>query len=72
MNNQDELYHKYLTFTDLMLEDYDPMEIAAIMSVIALSMYKTHLDAEGFESIMDRISESRDSVKPFTGGSLLN
>ncbi len=72
MNDQDELYRKFLTFTDLMLEDYDPMEIAAIMSVIALSMYKTYLDTEGFEAIIDRISESRDDVKPFSGGSMLN
>ncbi len=72
MNDQDELYRKFLTFTDLMLEDYDPMEIAAIMSVIALSMYKTYLDAEGFEAIIDRISESRDDVKPFSSGSMLN
>ena len=72
MSNQDELYHKYLTFTDLMLEDYDPLEIAAIMSVIALSMYKTCLDDEGFEKMIDRISESRDSVKPLNGGGLIN
>lgn len=72
MSNQDELYSKFLTFTDLMLEDYDPLEVAAIMSVIALSMYKTCLDAEGFENIIDKISESRDSVKPFSNGGLIN
>jgi hypothetical protein len=72
VNDQDELYRKYLTFTDLMLEDYEPLEVAAIMSVIALSMYKTCLDSEGFENIIDKISESRDSVKPFSGGGLLN
>lgn len=72
MNDQDELYRKFLTFTDLMLEDYDPLEVAAIMSVIALSMYKTCLDSEGFENIIDKISESRDNVKPFSGGGLLN
>ena len=72
MSNQDELYQKYLTFTDLMLEDYEPLEIAAIMSVIALSMYKTCLDEDGFEAMMDKISESRDSIQQFRGGSLLN
>lgn len=70
MDNQDELYSKFLTFTDLMLEDYEPLEVAAIMSVIALSMYKTCLDEEGFEAMIDRISESRDSVRPFSGGTI--
>lgn len=70
MDNQEELYAKYLKFTDLMLEDYEPLQIAAIMSVIALSMYKTCLDDEGFNNIIDKISVSRNSVRPFEGGSI--
>ncbi len=70
MDNQDELYAKYLKFTDLMLEDYEPLQIAAIMSVIALSMYKTCLDDDGFNQIIDQISERRSEVKSFEGGSI--
>lgn len=68
MDSQDELYAKYLKFTDLMLEDYEPLQVAAIMSVIALSMYKTCLDEEGFNQMVDQISASRKSVKSFEGG----
>ena len=55
-----------------MLEDYDPLEVAAIMSVIALSMYKTLLDSEGFDAMINSISDSRGSVKPFKSGGMLN
>lgn len=72
MDNQEELYSKFLTFTNLMLEEYDAVQIAAVMSVIALSMYKTCLDEDGFEEMVDKISDSRDDVKPFSSGGLLN
>ncbi len=68
MDSQDELYAKYLKFTDLMLEDYEPLQIAAVMSVIALSMYKTCLDDEGFNQMVDQISNSRKNVRSFEGG----
>lgn len=63
MDKQAELYTKYLKFTDLMFEEYPPLEVAAIMSVISLSLYKTLLDEEGFQNIVDKISESRNEVK---------
>ena len=55
-----------------MLEEYDAVQIAAVMSVIALGMYKTCLDEDGFEEMVDKISDSRDDVKPFSSGGSLN
>lgn len=65
MNKQAELFSKYIKFTELMLEDYSPLEVAAIMSVVSLGMYKTFLDDEGFEAIVDEIVKNRKSIKPF-------
>ena len=65
MNKQAELFSKYIKFTELMLEDYSPLEVAAIMSVVSLGMYKTFLDDEGFEAIVNEIVKNRDSIKPF-------
>lgn len=59
----EELYKKYWAFNSIMLEDYKPFEIAAIMMVQALSIYKTTLPEEEYNKIVDAISEKRDQVK---------
>jgi hypothetical protein len=66
-DNQEDLYEKYSKFTALMLEEHAPLDIAAIMTIISLSMYKTLLDKEGFEKMIDQISNSRNEVKTLPG-----
>ena len=56
-------YTKGLMFADQMLSQHDPLEVAAVMSAIALSLYKTVLPEEDFYKIMDTISESRYDIK---------
>lgn len=43
----------------------DPLEVAAVYSAIALQIYRSRLSKEDFNGIVDAISESRESVKPF-------
>lgn len=40
----------------------EPFVIAGVMSTVALSMYKTTLSAEDFNTMIDYISESRHRV----------
>jgi hypothetical protein len=58
-----KLYYEYLVFTDEKLSYYSPAVIAGVMISQALSLYKTILSPEEFESILEKISESGDDVK---------
>jgi len=65
-----ELYDKYLDFTVSMIADSNTLSVAAIMMAQALSIYKTAMNDEEYNAMVDNISASRDQVKQFTGPSL--
>jgi hypothetical protein len=69
-NNSVELYGKYLMFNDVMLEDYDPLEVAAVMIAQGLSLYRTILSEEDYNQMVDNISDLRDQVHVFEGPDL--
>jgi len=60
------LYQEMLGITSQMIEEYGPMEVAAIMMAQALSIYRTSLDEIDYNKIVDSISASRSQVKKFT------
>jgi hypothetical protein len=62
-----ELYDKYLDFTVSMIADGNTLSVAAIMMAQALSIYKTAMNDEEYNAMVDNISASRDQVKQFTG-----
>ena len=53
MSQLEQLYSNYLEFTDHMVGQYDPMEVAAIMMAQALSIYKTSLDEIDYNKMVD-------------------
>jgi len=61
------LYNQYLEFTDHMVIEHDPMSVAAIMMAQALSIYKTGMNEEDYNRMVDTISASRNQVKTFEG-----
>ena len=61
----EELYAKYLQFTAVMMEDYKDIEIAGVMIAQALSMYKTVLEEEDYQRMVNSIYERRNDVKTF-------
>jgi hypothetical protein len=65
-----ELYDKYLDFTVSVIADGNTLSVAAIMMAQALSIYKTAMNDEEYNAMVDNISASRDQVKQFTGPSL--
>ena len=65
-----ELYDKYLDFTVSMIADGNTLSVAAIMMAQALSIYKTAMNDEEYNAMVDNISASRDQVKKFIGPSL--
>lgn len=57
------LYDKYFEFNNEMLDDYKPLEVAAILIAQGLSIYKTTLDNESYNRMVDNISDNRDQVR---------
>ncbi len=64
-HSTDELYVKYLQFTGVILEDYEPIEIAGIMVIQALSLYRSCLSEEDYQKMVKTIYDHRDQVKTF-------
>jgi hypothetical protein len=69
MTEQHDLQTIYQTLMDTtndLLEEHDPLAIAACMMSQALSIYRTALDEEDFNRIVDNISAQRDKVRILT------
>ena len=61
----EELYKEYLAFTDQMAGKYDAFKVAAVMMTQALSIYKSSMDEDQYNRMVDNISASRDKVYTF-------
>lgn len=59
------LYQKYMAFNRVMLEEYEPIEIASIMVIQGLSFYRTVMSEEDYQKIVKTIYDKRDSVHTF-------
>jgi hypothetical protein len=66
----EEIYSKYIKFTEIMLEEYDSLEIAGVMTAQALSIYRTAMTEVEYNQMVDSISDSRDLVYTFQGPDL--
>ena len=63
----ENLYQDYWAFHATMIDkDHSPIEIAAILVAQALSIYKTVLEEDEYEQMVDSISNSRDKVMKLT------
>jgi hypothetical protein len=63
----ENLYQDYWTFHASMIDkDHSPLAIAAILMTQALSIYKTVLEEDEYNSIVDSISDKRDRVTKLT------
>lgn len=66
-NKEEELYRKYMAFNQVMLEEYDAMQIAAIMTVQALSFYRTLMSEDDYLKMVESIYKNRLDVQTFNG-----
>ena len=63
----ENLYQDYWAFHATMIDkDHSPIEIAAILVAQALSIYKTVLEEDEYNAMIDSISDSRDKVQELT------
>jgi len=66
-NREEELYNKYMAFNRIILEEYDAIEVAAIMTVQALSFYRTVMSENDYLKMVDSIYNNRLNVQTFDG-----
>ena len=60
----EELYQEYWSIHSKMLDEgHNPLEIASIIIAQGLVMYRTALDADEYDKMVDEISELRYNVK---------
>ena len=59
----DELYHDYWTVHNEKMANYTPLEVAAILITQGLSIYKTVLSEDNYESMIEGIVDSKDQIK---------
>jgi len=64
-DSTDELYVKYMKFNQIMLEEHQPLEVAAIMVIQGLSFYRSVMSDEDYQRIVKTIYDKRDSVHVF-------
>jgi hypothetical protein len=63
----DDLYYTLVKITaDLVGAGYSSMEIGAIMTRVALQIYKTSLSEQDYQKMVDFISSSRDEIEKFS------
>jgi uncharacterized coiled-coil DUF342 family protein len=63
----DELYQNYWTiYSQMINKGHGPLEIAAILMAQSMSIYKTVLDSEEYDKMVDSISNMRYNVKELT------
>lgn len=64
-DREEDLYSKYMAFNSVMLEEYKPIEIAAIMIIQGLTFYKSTMSEKDYQLMVKSIYDSRNDVKTF-------
>ena len=62
----DKLYQDYSTINAKNLDHYNPLEVAAVLLAQAISIYRTVLDDDDYNKMVDDISRLREEVKILT------
>lgn len=65
-SRMEDLYYTLVKVTsELANAGYSSMEIGAVMTRVALQIYKTSLNERDFNQMVDLISSSRDQIEKF-------
>jgi len=65
MGDLEQCYSEMLSFADKQAGEYGPLEVAGVMMAQALTIYRSALDEDSYNRIVDTISDSRGQVKKF-------
>lgn len=62
--NINDVYEVVGRVTATLLEDHDPLALAAVLMVMGMRIYKTVLDPDEYNQIVDDVVSRRDRVIP--------
>lgn len=65
-NGLDDLYQEYWMIHGQKLNDHSPLEVAAVLLAQAMTIYRTVLDEEDYNKMVDSIDSMRNDVKVLT------
>lgn len=65
-------YNKFINLANSLLEEVDVLMIAAVMSTIGLSLYRTSLSEEDYEKMVQAMIELKDQIKTFNPKEVLH
>ena len=71
-NNEEfqEVYNEYIELTNDLLADFDVLMVAAVMSTIGLSLYKTALSEEDYNKVVDAMYDLKNDITTIEKGYL--
>jgi len=64
------VYDEYITLTNELLENFDVLMVAAIMTTIGFSLYKTSLSEEDYNKIVDAMYDLKGDIATIEKGYL--
>lgn len=70
-HNLEYIYNEVLMVIEkLLIEEHDPLAIAAVFASQAMGLYKTVLSDKDYDSMINSIVDKKDKVQPFESRSL--
>jgi len=60
-----DIYNKVFAQTVRHMKKYEPQMVAGTLMAIAIRLYKTTLDDEGFHSMLKTILDSEEDIRPY-------
>ena len=65
-----EVYNEYIELTNELLEDFDVLMVAAVMSTIGLSLYRTALSEEDYHKVVEAMYDLKNDITTVEKGYL--
>jgi len=65
-------YNKFIDLVNTLLDDVDVMMIAAVMSTIGMSLYRTSLSEEDYNKMVKAMFDLKGEVKTFNPSEVLH
>ena len=60
-----DIYSAYAKVTSKLIKKFDPQDVASVMTVQAICLYKTILPTEAFDTLMKELYDSKDAFKEY-------
>ena len=66
------VYAEYIETTNRLSEENDILMIAAVLTTIGLSLYRTSLSEQDYDKMIEAVCDMKNDIKTFDKGSYVN